>query len=173
MVSSQIEGTQATLVDLLNFEATGSKESSKNPDIREICNYLEALDYARAELRKSEGLPLSMRLLNKAHTRLMQGARGADKLPSEIRRSQNWIGGTRPGNAVFVPPPPHRLPNLLTDFEHFLHTNNEIPPLVRAGLLHVQFETIHPYLDGTGRIGRLLVMLLLEDCKGKWGRAQS
>ncbi len=103
IVSSQIEGTQATLVDLLSFEAEGKDEASENPDIREVCNYLEALDYARDQLGSPDGLPLSMRLLNAAHARLMQGARGADKLPGTIRRSQNWIGGTRPGNAGFVP----------------------------------------------------------------------
>ena len=163
IVSSQIEGTQATLVDLLNFEAEGKDEASENADIREVCNYLEALDFARDQLGSPGGLPLSMRLLNAAHARLMQGARGADKLPGAIRRSQNWIGGTRPGNAGFVPPPPHRLADLLSDFEKYLHMEGGLPPLVRAGLLHVQFETIHPYLDGNGRIGRLLVMLLLED----------
>jgi Fic family protein len=166
VLSSQIEGTQATLVDLLNFEAEGSHEAPENADIREVCNYLDALDHARDQLRRPDGLPLSMRLLNEAHVRLMQGARGTDTLPGEIRRSQNWIGGTRPGNATFVPPPPHRLDGLLSDFEKYLHADgDELPPLVRAGLLHVQFETIHPYLDGNGRIGRLLIMLLLED----WG----
>ena len=165
VVSSQIEGTQATLVDLLNFEAQGSEENAENADIREVCNYLDALDYSRGQLDRPDGLPISMRLLNEAHALLMQGVRGADKLPGEVRRSQNWIGGTRPGNAVFVPPPPERLPDLLTDFERYLHADPELPPLVRAGLLHVQFETIHPYLDGNGRIGRMLVMLLLAD----WG----
>ncbi len=163
--SSQIEGTQATLVDLLNFEAEGTEASSENADIREVCNSLEALEFALDQLRRPDGLPLSMRLLNEAHARLMQGARGADKLPGEVRRSQNWIGGTRPGNAAFVPPPPHRLAELLSDFERSLHAGRDLPPLVRAGLLHVQFETIHPYLDGNGRIGRLLVTLLLES----WG----
>lgn len=166
VVSSQIEGTQATLVDLLNFEAEGSGGPPKNGDLLEVCNYLEALEYAREQLASAGGLPLSMRLLNEVHARLMQGARGADKLPGEIRRSQNWIGGTRPGNAAFVPPPPHRLAELLADFEIYLHAeDDELPPLIRAGLLHVQFETIHPYLDGNGRIGRLLVTLLLEE----WG----
>jgi Fic family protein len=163
VVSSQIEGTQATLVDLLSFEAEGGGEASGNADIREVCNYLEALDFARDQLRRADGVPLSVRLLNEAHARLMHGARGSDKLPGELRRSQNWIGGTRPGNAAFVPPPPHRLADLLSDFEKYLHSESELPPLVRAGLLHVQFETIHPYLDGNGRIGRLLVMLLLEE----------
>lgn len=163
VVSSQIEGTQATLVDLLSFEAEGEEEAPEDADLREVCNYLEAHDFARDHIGRPDGLPLSMRLLNETHARLMQRARGGDKLPGEIRRSQNWIGGTRPGNAVFVSPPPHRLSDLLEDFEKYLHTDDGLPPLVRAGLLHVQFETIHPYLDGNGRIGRMLVMLLLED----------
>lgn len=166
VVSSQIEGTQATLIDLFNFEAEGSGEAPGNADLREVWNYLEALAFAREQLASADGLPLSMRLLNEVHARLMQGARGADKLPGKIRRSQNWIGGTRPGNAAFVLPPPHRLAKLLADFENYLHAEDEeLPPLIRAGLLHVQFETIHPYLDGNGRIGRLLVTLLLE----QWG----
>jgi len=165
VVSSQIEGTQATLVDLLSFEAEAPGEVPENADLREVCNYLEALDFARDQISRPDGLPLSMRLLNQTHARLMQGARGADKMPGEIRRSQNWIGGTRPGNAVFVPPPPHRIADLLADLEKYMHADDALPPLVRAGLLHVQFETIHPYMDGNGRIGRLLVMLLLED----WG----
>ncbi len=166
VISSQIEGTQATLVDLLNFEAGQAEAAPEDPDLREVCNYLDALDFVRGQLARDDGLPISTRLLNEAHARLMQGARGADKLPGEIRRSQNWIGGTRPGNAAFVPPPPHLLPRLLSEFEHYLHSGSpDLPLLVRAGLLHVQFETIHPYLDGNGRIGRLLIMLLLED----WG----
>lgn len=163
VISSQIEGTQATLVDLLTFEA--EHEAVPNADVEEVCNYLEALSYARAELAKEHGLPLSMRLLNEAHRRLMHGARGARKQPGEIRRSQNWIGGSRPGNAAYVPPPPHALSDLLGDLEKFLHTDNGLPPLVRAGLAHVQFETIHPYLDGNGRIGRLFIALLMEH----WG----
>lgn len=164
VISSQIEGTQATLVDLLRFEAEGI-ETALDADVREVCNYLEALSFARSEMNRSRGLPLSMRLLNQAHLRLMQGVRGADRLPGEIRRSQNWIGGTRPGNAAFVPPPPEALPGLLSAFEKYIHAEDDLPRLVRAGLLHVQFETIHPYLDGNGRIGRLLVTLLLEH----WG----
>ncbi|HEX6851765.1 MAG TPA: Fic family protein [Candidatus Polarisedimenticolaceae bacterium] len=160
VVSSQIEGTQATLIDLLEFEAQG--EGEPNADVEEVCNYLEALKYARAELAASKGLPLSMRLLNETHRRLLSGARGSDKLPGEVRRSQNWIGGTRPGNAAFVPPPPHALGKVLADFEKYIHRKDALPPLVRAGLLHVQFETIHPYLDGNGRIGRLLITLELE-----------
>jgi Fic family protein len=164
VISSQIEGTQATLVDLLTFEADDS--ATPNADIEEVCNYLEALAYARGQLSDPRGLPLSIRLLNETHQRLMRGVRGADKLPGEVRRSQNWIGGTRPGNAVYVPPPPHALAEVLSAFEKYMHDEDTtLPPLVRAGLLHVQFETIHPYLDGNGRIGRLLVTLLLEHWK--------
>lgn len=164
VLSSQIEGTQATLVDLLTFEAQEDAAASvpASADVEEVCNYLDALAHARAQLVDPEGLPLSMRLLNDSHRRLMRGVRGAEKLPGEIRRSQNWIGGSRPGNAAYVPPPPHALGELLGAFEKYLHADDTLPPLVRAGLLHVQFETIHPYLDGNGRIGRLLVTLLLE-----------
>ena len=168
VVSSQIEGTQATLVDLLNFEALedatdcGETVASPTADVEEVCNYLEALAYAREQLADARGLPLSMRLLNETHRRLMAGVRGADKHPGKVRRSQNWIGGSRPGNAMYVPPPPHVLGEVLTAFEKYLHRADAVHPLVRAGLLHVQFETIHPYLDGSGRIGRLLVTLLLE-----------
>jgi len=171
VVSSQIEGTQATLIDLLTFEARGDATveadavAPPTADIEEICNYLDALSYARAELANPRGLPLSMRLLNETHERLMRGVRGAEKLPGEVRRSQNWIGGSRPGNAMYVPPPPLMLGEVLGAFEKYLHAEDTLPPLVRAGLLHVQFETIHPYLDGNGRIGRLLVTLLLEHWK--------
>jgi Fic family protein len=162
VISSQIEGTQATLIDLLTFEAQRDDDSAPGPDVQEVCNYVDALAYAREQLHRRDGLPLSIRLLNGAHARLMRGARGADKQPGQVRRSQNWIGGTRPGNAVFVPPPPNALTTVLSDFEHYIHADDSLPPLVRAGLLHLQFETIHPYLDGNGRIGRLLVSLLLE-----------
>jgi Fic family protein len=161
VISSQIEGTQATLVDLLEYEA--EKGEGRPPDdVREICNYLDALKYARGQLASPRGLPLSMRLLHEAHRRLMRGVRGATKQPGEVRRTQNWIGGTRPGNAAFVPPSSEEVPALLSDLEKYLHTDDALPPLVRIGLVHVQFETIHPYLDGNGRIGRLLITLLLE-----------
>jgi Fic family protein len=164
VVSSQIEGTQATLIDLFEYEA---EKESRRPveDVREICNYLDALKYARGQLANPKGLPLSMRLLNEAHRRLLRGVRGANKQPGEVRRSQNWIGGTRPGNAAFVPPPPEEVPALLSRLEKYLHDPDTLPPLVRIGLAHVQFETIHPYLDGNGRIGRLLITLLLEHWK--------
>ena len=164
VISSQIEGTQASLTDLLTAEAE-APTSAPPEDVEEICNYLEALAYAREQLRQPKGLPLSVRLLNGAHRRLLAGSRGQHKDPGRVRRSQNWIGGTRPGNARFVPPPPHRVPDLLADLEHFLHDDRTVPPLVRAGLAHVQFETIHPYLDGNGRVGRLLIALCLEN----WG----
>ncbi len=165
VLSSQIEGTQATLIDLLTYEADAEDGAAAGPDVEEVCNYLEAASYALDQLRRVDGLPISMRLLNQAHRLLMQGVRGGDKLPGEVRRSQNWIGGTRPGNAAFVPPPPHLLGASLSALEHYIHANDDMPPLVRTGLVHVQFETLHPYLDGNGRIGRLLMTLLFHH----WG----
>jgi Fic family protein len=162
VLSSQIEGTQCTLIDLLTFEAEAAPKAADDADVQEVCNYLDGLTYARLQIGSDGGLPISMRLLNETHALLMRGVRGADKQPGDVRRSQNWIGGTRPGNAAFVPPPPHLLGDVLTEFEKYIHADGELSPLVRAGLLHVQFETIHPYLDGNGRIGRLLVTLLLE-----------
>ena len=161
VISSQIEGTQATLVDLLNHEAT-EEPTPPTADVEEICNYVDALAYARAQLADPTAPPLSMRLLNTTHARLMRGVRGATKLPGEVRRSQNWIGGSRPGNASFVPPPPHLLPDGISALERYMHAEDDTHPLVRAGLVHVQFETLHPYLDGNGRVGRLLISLLLE-----------
>jgi len=160
VVSSQIEGTQATLQDVMEFE--GTHETERPDDVEEICNYVDALTWARRELKRAKGLPLSARLLCLAHKRLMRGARGSNRQPGEIRRSQNWIGGTRPGDARFVPPPPDALPAVLSALERWIHAEDPLPPLVRAGLAHVQFETIHPFLDGNGRIGRLLITLLLE-----------
>ncbi|MBN1567401.1 MAG: Fic family protein [Acidobacteria bacterium] len=165
VVSSQIEGTQATLVDLLMYEAAGKAGTVDDEDVKQVCNYIDALSYARKQMRSKNGLPLSLRLLNEAHRRLMKNVPGSNKRPGEIRRSQNWIGGTRPGNAVYVPPPPHLLGDLMGSLEKYIHVKDTLPPLIRAGLLHVQFETIHPYLDGNGRIGRLLITLLLEH----WG----
>jgi len=131
--------------------------------VEEICNYLDALIYARKQLQKKGGLPLSTRLFNGAHKRLMSGTRGQHKQPGLVRRSQNWIGGTRPGNASFIPPPPHHLSNLLTHLEKYINSSDSLPLLIRVGLVHAQFETIHPYLDGNGRLGRLLITLCLEE----------
>lgn len=159
VITSQIEGTQATLLDLLEFEAS---EGVADADVEEVTNYISALHWSRKQLSDPKGVPLSVRLLNGAHQRLMRGVRGQNKHPGHVRKSQNWIGGTRPGNARFVPPPAHLLPDLLSDLEKYIHESGPLPPLVRAGFVHVQFETIHPYLDGNGRIGRLLATLLLE-----------
>lgn len=161
LLTSQIEGTQATLTDLLDEEA-GLKVSNTD-DVEEVTNYLRAFRWVQGQLRDPQGLPISVRLLCEAHRRLLDGARGAGKQPGELRRSQNWIGGTRPGNAAFVPPPPAQVSDLLADLEHFMHASDtDLPPLVRIALVHAQFETIHPFLDGNGRIGRLLIAALME-----------
>ena len=164
LLTSQIEGTQATLTDLFDDEA-GLKLSNTD-DVEEVTNYLRAFRWVRGQLSDPQGLPISVRLLCEAHRLLLSGARGAGKQPGELRRSQNWIGGTRPGNAAFVPPPPQHVGDLLSDLERFIHeADPELPPLVRIALIHAQFETIHPFLDGNGRIGRLLIAALME----QWG----
>jgi len=161
LLTSQIEGTQATLVDLFDEEA--GLAISNTDDVEEVTNYVRAFQWVRAQLCSAQGLPLSVRLLSEAHQRLLDGARGAGKQPGELRRSQNWIGGTRPGNAAFVPPPAAQVPGLLADLERFIHADaSDLPALVRVALVHAQFETIHPYLDGNGRIGRLLIAAMLE-----------
>lgn len=158
VLSSQIEGTQSTLTDLLRFE-TEAQAGQPIDDIREVSNYVDAMMYG---LERLEDLPLSLRLIREMHARLLQSGRGGTKDPGEFRRSQNWIGGTRPGNALYVPPPVTELDNCLGAFERFMHDDqSRFPALIKAGLLHVQFETIHPFLDGNGRIGRLLVTLYL------------
>ena len=159
VLSSQIEGTQSSLSDLLLFELD---EAPGVPfdDVVEVSNYVAALNHGLRRLR--ENFPLSNRLLRRIHGVLLSGERGRGKTPGEFRRSQNWIGGTRPGNAVFVPPPHTAVPDCMAAFERFLHAKDDgLPVLLRAGLAHVQFETIHPFLDGNGRVGRLLVTLLL------------
>ena len=164
LLTSQIEGTQATLTDLFNDEA--GLTVSNSDDVEEVTNYLRAFRLVQHNLRDPTGLPLSVRLLCDAHRLLLDGVRGAGKQPGELRRSQNWIGGSRPGNAVFVPPPPEHVAALLGDVEQFIHTLHPgLPPLVKTALVHAQFETIHPFLDGNGRIGRLLIAALLEH----WG----
>ena len=164
LLTSQIEGTQATLTDLFDDEA--GLAVANTDDVEEVSNYLRAFRLVRENLHAPRGLPISVRLLCDAHRLLLAGARGAGKQPGELRRSQNWIGGTRPGKAVFVPPPPERVPALLGDLEHFIHeAEPRLHPLVRVALVHAQFETIHPVLDGNGRIGRLLIAALLE----QWG----
>lgn len=161
LLTSQIEGTQATLTDLFDQEA--GLEITNRDDIEEITNYIQAFRMVRDNLRDASGLPLSVRLICDAHRILLTGARGSNKQPGELRRSQNWIGGSRPGNAVFVPPPPDRIAGLLADIERFIHAEPaSLPPLVGIALVHAQFETIHPFLDGNGRIGRLLITALLE-----------
>lgn len=159
VLSSQIEGTQSSLSDLLLFELD---EAPGVPiaDAAEVSSYVAALDHGLVRLR--EGFPLSNRLLREIHGVLLAHGRGSDKAPGEFRRSQNWIGGSRPGNAVFVPPPHTAVPDCMAALERFLHAEGDgLPVLVRAALAHVQFETIHPFLDGNGRVGRLLITLLL------------
>lgn len=161
LLTSQIEGAQATLTDLFNEEAGFAV--SNTDDIEEVTNYLRAFRLVQDNLRDSDGLPISVRLLCNAHRALLDGVRGAGKQPGELRQSQNWIGGTRPGNAAFVPPPADRVADLLGDMEQFIHDEADAhPPLVRIALAHAQFETIHPFLDGNGRMGRLLIAALLE-----------
>ena len=158
VLSSQIEGTQSTLDDLLHFEAVAA-QGQPIDDIREVSNYVDAMVYG---LDRLSTLPLSLRLIREMHERLLQSGRGQIKNPGEFRRSQNWIGGTRPGNAAFVPPPPQEVMPSLGALEKFIHHEaSALPPLVKAALIHVQFETIHPFLDGNGRLGRLLITLYL------------
>ncbi len=159
VLSSQIEGTQSSLSDLLLYE---SKEAPGAPidDVAEVSCYVSALNYG---IERLEELPLSLRLIREMHERLMNNARGGDKSPGEFRYTQNWIGGTRPGNASFVPPPPNELMPCLDKFEKFLHDDSvKYPALVVAALAHHQFETIHPFLDGNGRLGRLLIPIILH-----------
>jgi Fic family protein len=161
LLSSQIEGTQSSLSDLLLFENDEIPRVALD-DVAEVSNYVAAMEHGLKRLR--EGFPLSLRLIREMHAILLQSGRGASKQPGEFRRTQNWIGGTRPGNALFVPPPQDRLDECLNAFEKFLHVDDpQLPPLIKAGLAHVQFETIHPFLDGNGRLGRLLITLMLCD----------
>ena len=159
VLSSQIEGTQSSLSDLLMYE---NEEVPGVPeyDVIEVSNYVAAMEHGFKRL--NEGFPLSLRLIKEIHEILLSKGRGSVKQPGEFRGSQNWIGGTRPGNAKFVPPPPEKLMELMGDLELFLHDEKPIlPTLIKAALVHVQFETIHPFLDGNGRLGRLLITFIL------------
>lgn len=159
VLSSRIEGTQSSLSDLLLFELDEAPGVPIN-DVVEVSNYVAALDHGLRRLR--DGFPLSNRLIREIHGVLLSRGRGRSKAPGEFRRSQNWIGGTRPGNAAFVPPPHQHVPDCMSELERFLHhSETGLPLLVRGGLTHVQFETIHPFLDGNGRVGRLLIALFL------------
>jgi Fic family protein len=159
VLSSQIEGTQSSLSDLLTFEAAESPGVPLD-DVTEVSNYVAALEWGMTQVR--DGFPISGRLLRELHGRLLVSGRGADKQPGDFRRSQNWIGGTRPGNAVFVPPPPYEVAPCISALERFIHDDPvRTSPVLKAALAHVQFETIHPFLDGNGRVGRLLITLLL------------
>lgn len=157
VLSSQIEGTQSTLTELLEYE---NSEAPGVPleDVREVSRYVSALRFAVEQI--GNGAPLSLRLIRDTHGVLMSGGRGGKHAPGEFRRTQNWIGGTRPGTARFVPPPPHELMRVLGDLEKFIGEGNATP-IVKAGLAHAQFETIHPFLDGNGRLGRLLITMIL------------
>jgi Fic family protein len=157
VLSSQIEGTQSSLSDLLLFE-NEAVPGAPLDDVEETSNYIAAMNHALRRIGLDE-LPLSNRLLREVHARLMRGVRGGDRAPGQFRRSQNWLGGTRPGNARFVPPPAHEVEPAMSDLERFLH--EPAPILIKAALAHAQFETIHPFLDGNGRVGRLLITLLL------------
>lgn len=163
LLSSQIEGTQSSLSDLLLFEAD-EIPAVPPEDAREVSNYVAAMHHGLERLHG--GFPLSLRLIRDIHAILLAKGRGESKAPGEFRRSQNWIGGTRPGNAAYVPPPVDRVEPLMGELEKFLHADTpSIPTVIKAGLAHVQFETIHPFLDGNGRLGRLLITLYLCERK--------
>jgi len=163
VLSSQIEGTQSSLQDVLAAEAR-ILDHRRPADVGEVLNYIEAL---RHGLKRLDEIPVSVRLIHELHRHLMHGVRGGRLTPGEVRRSQNWIGppGCTIGDAAFVPPPPHEVPRALSDLERFVHDHAGVPLLVKIGLVHAQFETIHPYLDGNGRIGRLLIALLLSEAR--------
>jgi Fic family protein len=158
VLSSQIEGTQSTISDLILFE-NDIMPGVPTDDVIEVANYVKAMNYG---LQRLTDFPLSLRLIKEIHRVLLDGARGSSKSPGEFRTSQNWVYGSRPGNAKYVPPPPHEILPALDAGEKFLHNNPvETQPLIKAGLAHAQFETIHPFLDGNGRIGRLLITFIL------------
>lgn len=159
VLSSQIEGTQASLIDLLEFEA--ERATAQTPDdVTEVSNYVKAMNYGLGRLRE---LPVSLRLIREIHRELLEGVRGSERAPGEFRSSQNWIGapGGTLADAIYIPPPPHEMTLALDDFERFLHSEAPMPFLIKVGLAHAQFETIHPFVDGNGRVGRLLITFLL------------
>lgn len=159
VLSSQIEGTQSSLQDVLAAEAKIFTPNQPN-DVKEVVNYVRAMNHG---LKRLSELPVSVRLIREIHAELLEGTRGSHLTPGELRTSQNWVGpaGCTLNEATFVPPPPHEVPKKLADLEKFLHTDTELPLLIKIGLAHVQFETIHPFLDGNGRVGRLLITFLL------------
>lgn len=156
-LSSQIEGTQATFVDVLKAEAH-IEDAEIHKDVDEVLNYIAAMNYGIKRLKE---LPLSLRLIREIHEKLLQGVRGVHKHPGEFRTSQNWVGGASLQTAVFIPPPQTEVMRLMGNLEKYLHDTNPVPILIKIGLIHAQFETIHPFLDGNGRIGRLLIAFYL------------
>ncbi len=153
-----IEGTQSSLSDLLLYEQ-GGYDRANTDDVEEVSHYVSAMQLGMA--RMQDGYPISLRLIRELHAELLRRGRGSSKMPGEFRQSQNWIGGTRPGNAAYVPPPPQDLMDCMGALELFINRDDEISPLVKAALVHVQFESIHPFLDGNGRVGRLLIQMML------------
>jgi Fic family protein len=162
VLSSRIEGTRASLMDLYNYETAQPSFLEPTDDVREVHNYVLALDYG---LERLHSLPVSLRLIREVHAKLMEGVRGGNLTPGQFRKSQNWIGpaGSTIETATYVPPPVDDMQNTLNALENFIHAETEIPALVRAGMIHYQFEAIHPFLDGNGRVGRLLMMLLFHE----------
>lgn len=162
VLSSRIEGTKASLSDLLLNEAEAGMPRTANDDVREVQNYVAALEHG---LKRLDKLPLSLRLVREIHERLMKGVRGDRATPGEFRRSQNWIGpsGSTPETAPYVPPPPDQMNDALSDWERFLHERDRLPDLIQCAIMHEQFEAIHPFLDGNGRVGRLLITLFLVE----------
>src|ERR1700722_4499275 len=163
VLSSQIEGTQASLLDVLEFEAQ-ALEKGRPQDVREVVNYIDAMNYGLERLRK---LPLSLRLIREIHERVLRNVRGGDRTPGEFRRSQNWIGssGATLSTASYITLPPHEMLEAIGALEKFVHHSQPMPDLIKIGLIHSQFETIHPFLDGNGRVGRLLIAFLLCERK--------
>ena len=164
VISSRIEGTHASLIDVYAYETAQLSFFERTDDVREVHNYVRAMDYG---LERLNTLPISLRMIRELHEKLMEGVRGGTLTPGEFRRSQNWIGpmGSTPSTAPYVPPPVEEMHQALDALEKFIHSDTDIPPLIRAAMIHYQFEAIHPFLDGNGRVGRLLMVLLL--CE--WG----